>query len=93
MTFEHKLLVGLEEIRALVLECTHKDCHARAVFAPDNLSLPTACPHGHSWDWELPRETFAGSPILAWVRLLGRLRDPLNQNRGFKILMEFDEPK
>lgn len=92
MTREHKLVVSLEEIKNLVLECTYSDCNAKVVFSPDKTdSLPEICPHGHIWDWG-GRQGTMDSPIAIWVRLLRKLRDSTHSKCGFRILLEFDEP-
>lgn len=93
MTREHKFVVGLEEIRNLVLECMSKDCKARVVFSPDKTdSLPQVCPHGHVWEWGEAKNIIMDSPASIWVRQLRRLREQGNANIGFKIFLEFDEP-
>ena len=44
VTFERKIVVGLEEIRAISFEC-HK-CKSRLTVSPDDLrDIPAACPH------------------------------------------------
>lgn len=94
MTIEHKLIVSLEEIKAIVLKCTTKECNSRAVFSPDKIdTIPQRCPHGHEWHWGISDDRpQIDSPMWAWLQLLKRLRDPMNQNCGFKIFLEFDEP-
>lgn len=93
MTREHKLVVGLEEIKNIVLECASNDCKSRVVFSPDKTdSLPQSCPHGHAWEWGAPKQITLDSLASIWVRVLRKLRDQENTNFGFKILLEFDEP-
>ena len=94
MTIEHKIIVSLEEITAIVLKCTTKGCNSRTSFSPDKSDImPPKCPHGHQWTWEVyndkPR---VESPIMIWLELLRKLRDPMTNNCGFKICLEFDEP-
>jgi hypothetical protein len=95
MTIERKLRVGLEEIKGIVLKCTTKECDSWAAFSPDKIdTIPQRCPHGHQWTWEMAdvRQQI-DSPIWAWLQLLRRLRDPMAQNCGFKLFLEFEEPK
>ncbi len=94
MTIERKLLVSLEEIKAIVLKCTSEGCSSRTVFSPDRTdTIPQHCPHGHTWIWEVSGDRpKIDSPIWSWLQLLKRLRDPMNQNCGFKIFLEFEEP-
>jgi hypothetical protein len=94
MTFEHKLVVGLEEIKAIIFQCN--ECKSRIVLAPEDSGKPPAsCPKGHAWDWNLPEEyeTIAGSAFVFFLRALKKLRDPMVQRTGFKIFLEFDQPK
>lgn len=92
MTREHKLVVGLDEIKNLVLECTYKDCRTKVAFSPDKTDiLPQSCPHGHTWEWG-SKQAAMDSPMAIWVRLLRKLRDSADSKSGFRILLEFDEP-
>jgi hypothetical protein len=93
MTIEHKLLISLEEIKAIVLECAAPDCTSRATFSPDKIdTIPSNCPQGHHWDVVTPsKRPEAGHPVSSWLRLLRNLRESTNQ-WGFKIFLEFDEP-
>lgn len=96
MTFEHKLLVGLEEIKAIVFECLANGCESKVVIAPDRTdTLPMTCPHGHAWDWNIPTTSQAsyGSPVLLWLQSLRRLRDPISKKFGFRLLLEFEGPE
>jgi hypothetical protein len=96
MTFEHKLVVGLEEIKAVIFQCRHEDCTAKITLAPEQIQRPpNSCPKGHAWDWSIPEEYEAvtGSAFVFFLRALRRLRDPVFEKAaGFKILIEFDEP-
>lgn len=94
MTREHRLIVSLEEIKAIVVECTFADCGCRSVIAPEKIdAFPANCPRGHMWNWGIPQEPLIGSPFKLWLQLLKRIREPLNRDVGFKIFLEFDEPK
>ena len=93
MTFEHKMIAGLGEIKALVFECNK--CNARVSLVPENIDMvPNSCPRGHAWDWNnVDDYQKVGSPFMALVHSLKRLRDPLSERVGFKIFLEFDGPK
>jgi hypothetical protein len=95
MTIERKLLVSLEEIKGIVLKCTTEECNSSAVFSPDKIdTIPQKCPHGHQWTWKVSDvRPQIDSPTWCWLQLLRRLRDPMNQNGGFKLFLEFEEPK
>lgn len=94
MTFEHKLLIGLDEIKALVFQCN--ECNSRTVVAPESIERPfTKCPQGHAWDWNAPTEFKEfSSPFLAFFYAVKRLRDPVREkSSGFRLLLELEEPK
>jgi hypothetical protein len=93
MTFEHNIVVALEEIKAIIFECN--TCKARTVLAPENIEVPPgSCPRGHGWDWNASTEHSSfGSPFASFIIALKRLRDPMSHRVGFRIYLEFDEPK
>jgi hypothetical protein len=94
MTIEHKLVVGLEEIQAVVFECTK--CKARIILTPENVNEPPRqCPRGHTWEWSITEqyETITGSIYVFFLRSLKRIREDDNlKMNGFKVLLEFEEP-
>lgn len=93
MTFEHKLLATLEEIRAVVFECS--ECKSRIAVPVEKLSgLPLECPRGHRWDLDVAgeREALGQSPFLSFVMALKILRQTHRKTR-FTIYLEFDEPR
>jgi len=93
MTFERRIVVSLDEIAAVVLECTR--CGAKSVSAPEHMTLPPAfCPNGHGWNWNVQSElTETGAPLVAWVLSLNRLRlRDVPQAYGFKVFLEFKDP-
>lgn len=92
MTFERKIIVGLEDITAMSFQCLK--CPFKITVSPDNVGeIPTKCSAGHDW--------FLGekigevlSPVETFMKSVGRLRMTFNQKAlGFKVLLEFDEPK
>ena len=92
MTFERKIIVGLEEIKALVFQCN--ECEARTVIPIGKLSsIPTECPTGHSWDANAAPDS-PKSPYFAFMFSLKRLMDPQYEKAArFKIFLELEEPK
>ena len=93
MTVERKIVVGLEDIRAITLEC---ECGARTTFAPELFrTVPHHCTHcGKAWT---KFEEFGPSPgIGATAWLLTTLRDLRvlirEKSLPFRILLEFNEP-
>jgi hypothetical protein len=93
MTFEHKLLVGLGEIKAIVFECN--ECKSRMVLSPEDVNKPPAtCPRGHHWDWDTPSEHHSfDSPFPQFLSALKRLREPMRERVGFRLLLEFEGQK
>ena len=92
MTFEHRLLANLQEIKAIVFECNQ--CKARIAVVPEVVEgIPRRCPNGHPWNEGLPREN-SNSAFLDFVALLKIFRhDEISEKSGFTIFLEFDEPK
>jgi hypothetical protein len=93
MTVEHKLVVGLEEIKAIIFECA--ECKSRIVLTPEDVGTPpNKCPRGHSWEWNITDEykNVDGSSYVFFFRSLKNLRNA-TKTETFRILWEFDEPK
>jgi hypothetical protein len=95
VTFERKIVVGLEEIRAISFEC-HK-CKSRLTASPDDIrDIPSACPHCN-FAWRLPEDPNASaiaSPPRNFAMGIREIRIRFGADViGFKILLEFDEPR
>jgi hypothetical protein len=95
VTFERKIVVGLEEIRAISFEC-HK-CKSRLTVSPDDIrDIPSACPHCN-FSWRLPEDSNAvpvASPPRNFAVGIREIRIRFGADViGFKILLEFDEPR
>jgi hypothetical protein len=92
MTFERKIVVGLEDIRAISFKCAH--CEYRVTVSPDKVSgIPAHCPNGHDWT-QGEQEAMIVPPLLQFTTTLAKLRTLLSQKAlGYRILLEFDEPK
>lgn len=91
MTVERKIIVGAEDIRAVIFECVV--CSAR-VFTPlENFNfVPDQCPYGHTWQHgDGPK--FSGSAARVLADSLKGLRNSLYERTGFKVFLELDEPK
>jgi len=91
MTFEHKIIVGLEEIKAVIFRCN--SCGASTAIGPDEfVSIPKQCPNEHAWTTESP--TTSIDPVSArFLRSVRELRKPIYEKLGFRVLLEFDQPK
>jgi hypothetical protein len=92
MTFERKIVIGLEDIKAISFECN--DCPFRITMSPDDVGeIPSKCSAGHSWVLGQNIPTIA-PPLKTFTGSLALLRTILGQKAlGFKILFEFDEPR
>lgn len=90
MTFEHRIVVSLQEIKAIIFECN--DCKSRSAIVPEKLdSIPKRCPNGHPWEPDTGLE-HSGWMFSALTKSIKTLRDPLYEKAGFKIFLEFEEP-
>jgi len=94
MTVERKIVVGLEDIRFVTLECL--ECHARTTLLPDKLAgVPYACPTcRHPWRKEInPGQEDIQAEVEYFIKSIPIIRRRLKEETlGFRILMEFNEP-
>jgi hypothetical protein len=92
MTIERKIVVGLNDIKAISLQC--EKCEFRVSMSPDKGTGPIlGCPHGHEWS-KGEIETSHLPPLQRFASSLEKLRILMGQKTlGFKILLEFDEPR
>ena len=93
MTYEHKIIIGFDEIKAIIFECNQ--CKCKTVIVPEELNTtPNSCPKGHSWDWNVITEyRDFGSPFVGFFKFFRFLREAsLSERVGFKILFELDVP-
>jgi hypothetical protein len=94
MTFEQKLVAGLEEIKGIVFECN--ECKSRIVISPDSVDAPPLhCPRNHHWDWNLIDDyDKTSSPFVSFLLGLKKIRDKARErSAGFKIFLEFNRPE
>ncbi|MGO9316220.1 MAG: hypothetical protein ACLPXT_15865 [Terracidiphilus sp.] len=92
MTFEYRLLVGFEEIEAVVFECL--TCKTRTSIPVAEFNKPPAqCPKQHVWNTGEP--VLEGKPVFhVLAMLLGKLADPtLQKHCGFRVSLEFPAKK
>ncbi len=99
MTVERKIVVGLEDIQAICLECLNEACRFKISLSPDHKAkVPEQCPQcdrrwmeveisGHMSKQVLPFVNFSQSleVLRASIREVGN-------KAGFRILLEFAEP-
>lgn len=92
MVFERKIVVGLEDIRAVSFQCA--TCEYRVTMSPDEVrEVPRACQNGHKWTIG-EESALVKTPLLLFTDSLGKLRTLLGQKvLGYRVLFEFDEPK
>lgn len=98
MTVEHKFVVGLDDIKAVIFEC--RQCRTRVSMPPSDARIPRQCPAepcGSVWIMGQPAgviSDFEGSTSahLNFVSAIGHIRK--RNGAAFRILLEFDsQPK
>jgi hypothetical protein len=92
MTIERRMMMGLDDIRAVSFQCDH--CKFRITMFPDDIKeIPKNCPSNHRWISGEPEATVI-PPLLKFSDGLAKLRTFIGKKAlGFSILLEFDEPK
>ncbi len=101
MTIERKIIIDLEDIRAVVFECI--SCLSRVSIPPQtrgNTRIPNECPQcSAKWSTLDPLkdgDRISLTPHVNFVTSIERLKffsDELMKMAGFKILLELQEPK
>ncbi len=97
MTLEHKIVVGLNDIKAVIFEC--RQCHTRVSMSPDDIRIPTKCPKEDCAVWIGSEPAIVTTPYeattskyLNFVQAIGHIRKS-NNGAAFRILLEFDDSK
>lgn len=95
MTFERKIVVGLEDIASISLECSK--CKRRITFSPDERTpIPRACGFcGHVWTPGEVAVPFSSteSPLGIFLQTVERIRTITGTHPyGVRILLEYKEP-
>jgi hypothetical protein len=91
MTIEHKIVVGVDDIKAVIVACT---CGIRFSMSPDDIQIPANCPKcGIIWGGKPCREISSeheewASANLNFADAIGRMRK--HPNSGFRLLLEFE---
>lgn len=100
MVIERKIIVGLEDLRAVIFECRNEAqrCTSRVSISPDRGLIPEKCPDcGVEWVRH-PLQTIEvkGNVFTQFVRLLAEVRSKQpkanEEYPRFRIMLEFDEP-
>jgi hypothetical protein len=98
MTFERRMIAGIEDIKAVVFQCGDKKCKVRTTVPVDALrEVPRACPSCNlPWNQDATVQhvnTSAGAPVaLVQAIVTMRVLQREGKEENFKILFEFDEP-
>ena len=92
MTLENRILVGLADIAAVILECGDKKCHARVSASPDKIRIPKNCPqcNGTWWTGDAISQQYDNPRQMTFLESLAKLRDREADGATFKILLEFE---
>jgi hypothetical protein len=97
MTIERKIIVGLDDIRAICFECLK--CGTRVALRPGSIKeIPLSCQHC-SVEW-IPRRTGIEARmssafedfVISIERIMSLTKEGMTQTT-FRILLEFDEPR
>ena len=92
MTLEHKIVAGLDDIKAVTLECSQ--CHTRVTMSPDSIQVPHHCQRCDAvWVLGFPANSQSvTSPVINFIYAIGPIRKQLQEKDApFKVLLEFDE--
>jgi hypothetical protein len=89
MTIERRILVKLQDILAISLQC--KKCAYKISMSPDKVvAVPKFCPEEHDWFLGAQNANLA-APFIAFADALARLRN--QESFGFDVVLEIEEPK
>lgn len=95
MTVERRLVVGLEDIKAITFECIK--CKSRLTLLPETTDWPDRCIQcGQEW---IPLKATSpsskpSSPVTFMLGGLQRLRALMQDTTaGVRVLFEIEEPK
>lgn len=96
MTYERRIAVGLDDIKAIIFEC--KKCKSRLSLTPDSVGeIPFQCPRiecKHPWRFaDAGYSDSVRSPFSNFVSGLVGIRKLIatEPGFGFTIILEFDE--
>jgi hypothetical protein len=97
MTFERKIVVGLDELRAVTFECVNPTCKARTTIHVDGLrSIPDGCNACNAiWNPKILNDYVqtSGPAEAALINSIVRVRTLIQEKRcPVRILLEFNEP-
>jgi hypothetical protein len=85
------MIVSLSEVKAIVFECA--SCKSRTAIVPEKLDgVPEHCPNGHLWQSNIGLD-HSGYIFGAFITSIKALRITKEKENGFKILLEFEEPR
>lgn len=89
MTFENKIVVGLDDIKAITFECNQ--CRARLSLSPDSVHIPRRCHNCENvWIVGNPTEVTSTSSLVNFVDSISRIRKQLESGAPFRILLEYE---
>jgi len=92
VTFENKIVVGLDDIKAVSFECMGRECHARVTLSLDKIRIPARCPNCNEIWISGGAKSFLSdtSQQTNFINALDKLRLLEANGVAFKILLEFD---
>ncbi len=98
MTLQNRIVVGLDDIKAVTLECTDQDnkkCCARFSSSPDMIQIPKNCPQCNAtwWKGDQTFRQYDNPRQMGFLEALAKLRDREAEGTPFRIFLEFETPE
>lgn len=92
MTVEHHMLIGIEDIKRISFQC--ENCDFRISMAPQDITeVPWGC-QTHHWEHGKTENFMNITAVMCFLNSLKILRTiTSNVSLGFRVLLEFEEPK
>ena len=94
MTLEHKIVVGLGDIKAVIFECRAGNCRARLTVSTEKMRIPTECPYcSKTWISGEQKSSFQPetSQQTALIDALEKVKVLEANGATFRILLEFED--
>lgn len=92
MTSERRIVFEFADIKAITIRCTTRSARV-SVGLEESVNPPKACPRNHRWEWyDSDGRPVVSHKVLEALTTLAQ-GTPTNGQAGFKLLLEFEEPR
>jgi hypothetical protein len=97
MTLEHRMIVGIDDIKAITFECLN--CKTRTTVPVSSLrSVPQACGSCNAVWWTgadvASNVSTSGPAAIGFIQAIVTLKIMIREKKdAFRILLEFDDPR